>query len=160
MALVMRKYADEVEEEPVRRLSSQEVRDLRANAPSVSPCWVLGVQCLAGLMLVAGVWLVLGRSDWAGSVAYGSFAVWVPAALFAYGLSRQKNAPGAGAALVGMFVWELVKITLTVLLLLLAPKVVVELNWLALLGGFVVTMKASWVAMMWQHRNNLSNAKS
>jgi hypothetical protein len=36
----------------------------------------------------------------------------------------------------------------------------VELNWLALLGGFVVTMKASWVAMLWQHRNNLSNAKS
>jgi ATP synthase protein I len=102
------------------------------------------------------VWLVFGWSDWVGSVAYGCMAAWVPAVLFARGFVRQKNAPGAGAALAGIFVWEFVKIVLTMVLLLVAPKMVVGLNWLALLAGFVVTMKASWFAMLWQHRRNQS----
>jgi ATP synthase protein I len=32
-------------------------------------------------------------------------------------------------------------------MLFAAPRLVVQLNWLALLAGFVVTMKASWVAV-------------
>jgi ATP synthase protein I len=45
-----------------------------------------------------------------------------------------------------MFIWESVKVVLTIVMLLMAPRLVVQLNWLALLAGFVVTMKASWVA--------------
>ena len=56
----------------------------------------------------------------------------------------------AGAALAGFFVWELVKIVLTVAMLLAAPKLVPDLSWLALLVGLVVTMKVYWVAM-WLH---------
>ncbi len=36
---------------------------------------------------------------------------------------------------------------LTVVLLLAAPLVVAQVNWLALLAGFVVTIKAAWVAL-------------
>ena len=43
-------------------------------------------------------------------------------------------------------------------MLVLAPKVVLNLNWLALLAGFVVTMKASWLAMFWLHRRKASLA--
>ena len=50
----------------------------------------------------------------------------------------------------GFFVWELVKIVLTVAMLLAAPRLVSQLNWLALLAGFVVTMKVYWV-VMWLH---------
>jgi ATP synthase protein I len=32
-------------------------------------------------------------------------------------------------------------------MLFAAPRLVAQLNWLALLAGFVVTMKASWLAM-------------
>jgi ATP synthase protein I len=57
---------------------------------------------------------------------------------------------------VGFFVWELVKVVLTVALLLVAPRVVVDLNWLALVAGFVVTIKMYWLVMAlnkWQrHR--------
>ena len=58
----------------------------------------------------------------------------------------------------GFFIWELVKIVLTVALLLAAPRLILELNWLALLAGFVVTMKVYWVAM-WLHlvRTNAVN---
>ena len=51
------------------------------------------------------------------------------------------------AVLVGLFFWELVKIILTVALLLVAPKVISNLSWLALVAGFVVTIKVYWLAM-------------
>jgi ATP synthase protein I len=65
----------------------------------------------------------------------------------------------ASSALFGLFVWELVKIVLTVALLLVAPKVVAELSWLALVAGFVVTMKVYWLAMAlgWMHRRSKPN---
>jgi ATP synthase protein I len=36
---------------------------------------------------------------------------------------------------------------LTVALLLVAPKVISNLSWLALVAGFVVTIKVYWLAM-------------
>ena len=51
------------------------------------------------------------------------------------------------AVLVGLFLWELVKIILTVALLLVAPKVISNLSWLALVAGFVVTINVYWLAM-------------
>jgi ATP synthase protein I len=65
----------------------------------------------------------------------------------------------AGSALAGLFVWELVKIVLTVALLLVAPKVVSDLSWLALVAGFVVTMKVYWLAMAlgWMQRKSKPN---
>jgi len=51
------------------------------------------------------------------------------------------------AVLIGLFFWELVKIILTVALLLVAPKVISNLSWLALVAGFVVTTKVYWLAM-------------
>ena len=38
-------------------------------------------------------------------------------------------------------------VALTVALLLAAPKVLAQVHWLALLAGFVVTIKAAWVAL-------------
>lgn len=141
-------------------LTPEQAQALRPRMAVFSPWRVVLVQGVVGVLLVLAVWLVFGGSDWVGSVAYGCMAAWVPAALFARGFVRQKNAPGAGAALTGIFVWEFVKIVLTVVLLLAAPKLVLGLNWLALLAGFVVTMKASWFAMLWQHRRNRSIAES
>ena len=74
----------------------------------------------------------------------------VPAAVFARGMARQQRAPNVGSALGGFFMWEMVKVALTVAMLFAAPRLVVGLNWLALLAGFVVTMKVYWVAM-WLH---------
>jgi ATP synthase protein I len=62
-------------------------------------------------------------------------------------LLRQREAASAGSALAGFVMWEMVKIGLTVAMLLAAPKLVLQLNWLALLAGFVVTMKVHWVAI-------------
>jgi ATP synthase protein I len=83
-------------------------------------------------------------------------AVVVPAVVFVRALSRQMRRTQPGSALMGLMVWELVKIVLTVALLLAAPKVISDLSWLALVAGFVVTMKVYWLAMAlgWMQRKS------
>ena len=137
-------------------LTSEEAALLRPKIVGFSPWHVIGVQALVGLLVVVLVWLVSDQAAWGKSAGYGALAVLVPAMLFARGLIRQQRASAPGAALAGMFVWEFVKIILTLVMLFAAPRVVADLNWLALLAGFVVTMKASWLATFWQHRRKAS----
>ena len=150
----------EAEEESFKPLTRSEAERIRAANPPASVMRVLGVQVLTSVV-VAGLARVLTGQDAMGwSALYGGLAVWIPAALFARGLQRQKASGHAGSALMGFFVWELVKIVLTVAMLLAAPRLVSQLNWLALLAGFVVTMKVYWVAM-WLHlvrKNSVSKA--
>ncbi|MFM9900779.1 MAG: ATP synthase subunit I [Polaromonas sp.] len=150
----------EAEEESFKPLTRSEVERIRAANPPASVMRVVGVQVLASVV-VAGLARVLTGQDAMGwSALYGGLAVWIPAALFARGLQRQKASGHAGSALMGFFVWELVKIVLTVAMLLAAPRLVSQLNWLALLAGFVVTMKVYWLAM-WLHlvrTNSVSKA--
>ena len=140
----------EAEEESFKPLTRIEAERIRAANPSVSVMRVLGVQLLTSVVVAGLAWVLTGQDAMGWSALYGGVAVWVPAALFARGLQRQKSSGHAGSALMGFFVWELVKIVLTVALLLAAPRLIPELNWLALLAGFVVTMKVYWVAM-WLH---------
>ncbi len=100
--------------------------------------------------------LFTGEWRLAASSAWGSVAVVVPAVVFVRALSRQMRRIQPGSALMGLMVWELVKIILTVALLLVAPKVISDLSWLALVAGFVVTMKVYWLAMAlgWMQRKS------
>lgn len=139
-----------------KQLTAEEAAMLRPTLVGLSPWHVIGVQALAGLSVVVLFWLVLDQATWGKSAGYGVLAVLVPAMLFARGLIRQQRASAPGAALAGMFVWEFVKVILTLAMLFAAPRIVEDLNWLALLAGFVVTMKASWLAMFWQHRRKTS----
>ena len=127
-------------------LTRQEADDVRRRIRSVSMLQVLAAQTVAGILVAVVSWIVTGRQNAGWSAFYGALAVIVPAALFARGLSRQKAVSGAGSALVGFFVWELVKVGTTVAMLLVAQRLVSQLSWLALLAGFVVTMKVYWLA--------------
>jgi ATP synthase protein I len=148
-----------LEPEP-KPLTAEEAALLRPKIVGFSPWHVIGVQALVGVLVVLVVWLVSDQAAWGKSTGYGALAVLVPAMLFARGLTRQQRAQAPGAALAGLFVWEFVKIILTLAMLFAAPRLVVDLNWLALLAGFVVTMKASWLAMLWQHRRQTSRTVS
>ena len=140
----------EAEDASFKPLNRMEVDRIRAANPPASMMRVLAVQVLTSLVVACLVRVLTGQDAMGWSALYGGLAVWVPAALFARGMQRQKVTGHAGSALIGFFVWELVKIVLTVALLLAAPGLIPELNWLALLAGFVVTMKVYWVAM-WLH---------
>ena len=138
---------EEPEDSDFTPLSVQEAQALRERNPPVSLWWVVRWQLAVGLLVALAVWGVT-RSTVAGwSAAYGALAVVLPAALFARALSRQSRVNNPGAALVGFFVWEMVKVALTIAMLVAAPRLILGLNWLALLAGFVITMKVYWVAM-------------
>lgn len=139
--------ADELDESGFKPLSADEALALRQRQPPLSPWRVVGWQAVVGLLVALLAWGLMQNRVAGVSAAYGALAVVLPAALFARGLSRQRLAGNAGAALSGFFVWEMVKIAVTVAMLVLAPRLISNLNWLALLAGFVVTMKVYWVAM-------------
>jgi ATP synthase protein I len=117
---------------------------------------VLLLQVGVGALMALLTGLVTGQLHLAASAAWGAVAVVIPAVVFVRALSRQMRRTQAGSALVGLFVWELVKIVLTVALLLVAPKVISDLSWFALVAGFVVTMKVYWLAMAlgWMQRKS------
>jgi ATP synthase protein I len=139
-------------------LSAEEARQWREQHPALSPWRIVAWQAVAGSLAAGLAWLVSGRETLAGSVLYGALAVVLPASVLARAMSRQSGA--AGAALAGFFVWELVKIVLTVAMLVAAPKVVPQLSWPAMLAGFVVAMKVYWVAMWLHPARRKSTAKN
>lgn len=140
-------------------LTAEEAQKWRIVHPAISPWWVVVWQLVAGVLLAAIAWLWMGEVV-AISVAYGSLAVVFPAALMARGLQRQRLVAQPSAAMLGFVIWESVKVALTVAMLLVAPKVVSPISWLALVVGFVVTMKVYWVAA-WLHsrRRSLTGSK-
>lgn len=148
--------ADEGSEPDFKPLSAEEAQAWRQNNPQASPWRVLLLQVGVGAVLALLTGLVSGQWHLAASAAWGSVAVVIPAVVFVRALSRQMRRTQPGFALVGLFVWELVKIVLTVALLLVAPKVISDLSWFALVAGFVVTMKVYWLAMAlgWMQRKS------
>lgn len=139
--------ADDGLEADFKPLTPEQAAAWRQRNPVTSPWRVLVLQVLVGVVVAVLTGVVSGQSRLAASVAWGVVSVVVPGVVFARALARQMRQKQAGAALAGLFVWELVKIVLTVALLLVAPKVVAGLSWLALVAGFVVTMKVYWLAI-------------
>jgi ATP synthase protein I len=146
-------------ESDFKPLTAEQARAWRQQHPMASPWRVLWLQVLVGGLIAMLTGWFSGQFRLAASVAWGAVAVVIPAVVFVRALSRQMRMRQPGSALVGLFVWELVKIVLTVALLLVAPKVVSDLSWLALVAGFVVTMKVYWLAMAlgWMQRKSKPN---
>lgn len=138
----------EAEESDFKPLSPEEAQEWRKRHPVVSVWRVIAVQVVVGTLVALLFGLISGKVHMGWSAAYGAFSVVLPAVLFARGTGRQRFAKTAKSAMVGFFIWELVKIVLTVAMLAVAPRVVAQLSWLALLAGMVVTMKTYWIALM------------
>ena len=136
---------DGVFDEEFKPLTADEARQWRQSNPSVSPWWVIKMQVLVACVVAVVAGWAFGQAV-AVSAIYGAVAVIFPAVVLARGLRRQPMLKDSGAAFLSFVVWEVVKVVLTVALLLAAPKLVPQLNWLALVAGFVVTMKVYWFA--------------
>ena len=134
-------------QETFEPLTAQQVAELRKRQPLLSVWRVVSAQVVLGLLVAALVWFVSGQKAAVYSAVYGALAVIVPAALFARGLTSRVASLNAGAAVLGFFLWEMVKIGLTVAMLFAAPRLVNDLSWPAMLAGLVVTMKVYWVAL-------------
>lgn len=147
---------DESADEPYVRLTAQEVQALRLRQPSLSPWWVIGAQVVAGVLVALAAWGLTGRPVAGWSAAYGALAVVVPAALFARGLMSQFSSFNAATAAFGFFVWEAVKIAVSVGMLFAAPRLFANLDWLALLIGLIVTLKVYWLALLMRPKQKRS----
>ena len=113
--------------------------------------WRLAVLPLVAGLTVAAVFAVAAKNiSLTASAVYGVFAAWLPSLLSLQMAARTiRFQPGAKKLLLALVVIEGIKIMLTLALLLAAPTVVAQVNWLALLAGFVVTIKAAW-AVLWR----------
>lgn len=151
----------EAEEEAFKPLTREEAQRFRQQHISVSPWSVLAGQLLVGIAVALAAWAVTGLQNTGWSAFYGALAVVVPGAVFARGMTRKVSTTNPGAAVTGFFMWEMVKIGLTVAMLIAAPRLVLDLSWLAMLAGFVVTMKVYWLAMWLRwvrpHRQKILN---
>lgn len=133
-------------------LTREEAEALRRKHPPLSPWRVVAMQGVAGVTVALLALLFTRQVQVAWSALYGAAVVVLPAALMARGMTgRLAGSTPAGMA-AGFLFWEMVKIGAAVLLLALAPVVVRDLNWLALLVGLVVCMKSYWLALLWRRR--------
>ena len=138
----------DVEDADFKPLTAEQAQQLREANPEPSPWWVIVAQVVAGL-IVAGIgWGWTGRPVVGVSALYGALAVAIPAALFVRGAMRGTQAAHPSAAMLRFFVWELIKLALTVAFLAAAPWVIGDLSWLAMLAGIVAAMKMYWVALV------------
>lgn len=140
--------SDESEELAFKRLTAEEAQALRKLQPPVSPWRIVGLQVVVGLLVALAAWAFTGRVAAAWSAAYGALAVVLPAVLFARGLMSQFSSLNAATAGFGFFVWEAVKIAVSVGMLFAAPQLVESLDWLAMLIGLIVTLKVYWLALL------------
>ena len=151
-AQTWRPWEDDSVQEPVQPLSREQVAQMGLDRPAVSVWRVLLWQALSGLVLAGLIGGVSGRWAWAVSALYGAASVVLPALVFARGLTGRLSSLNPATAVTGFFVWEFVKIGLTLAMLLAAPRLVADLSWPALLAGLVVTMKVVWLAVWMQSR--------
>ena len=139
---------DEPEEQEFKRLTAEQAQALRESDPALSPWWVVGLQCFAGLAVALLAWGVSGKASVGWSAGYGALAVIIPAALFARGLMSRFSSINAATAGFGFFLWEAVKIAVSIAMIAVAPRLIADLSWLALLAGLFVTLKMYWLALL------------
>ena len=133
---------------------------MRANGHGRS---VIDMLAAVGLQIAAVAVLALVAGGWAGwesarYVVLGGAAAIIPNALFALRLAlHRKRSPESYPVV--FFLWEFVKVGLTVLLLFWIVKTQSDIRWLALLLGLIAALQAPLFAMAFE-RNPLARGKS
>lgn len=145
---------DEAQTPPFRPLTREEASALRAQEPPLSPWWVLGVQVAVGVVAALLSAWATGRQEVAWSVLYGAATVVVPGALMARGMTSPISSTSPGASAVSVLLWATVKILVSVVMLVIANRVVQPLVWPALLLGLVLCMKVYLVVLIWRRRRS------
>jgi ATP synthase protein I len=144
-------------EAPVKALTREEAQALREREPTVSPWRVLAVQSGVGLVAALIMALVTGQGSIGWSALYGAAAVVLPGALMARGMTSKLSSMTPGTSAVSFMLWEAVKIAVSVVMLMLAPKIVQPLSWPALLVAMVLCMKVYWFALLWRGRSKTTD---
>ncbi len=141
---------DGVADPAFNALTREEAQALRDREPPLSPWRVIVVQAGTGVGVALLAALLTQSQSVAWSVLYGAACVVVPGALMARGMTSRLSSMSPGSSAVSFMLWEMVKIAVAVVMLMLAPKLVQHLSWPALLVGLVLCMKVYWLALLWR----------
>ena len=109
---------------------------------------IVSLQLIA-TVVVGVIAALLGGWSAMFSAVLGGLCCVVPNSIMAVRLFAATHKPG-GASPATFFIWEFVKIILTVALLFATAKLYHDLNWLALLAGFIVALK-SYIILLFRH---------
>ncbi|MCB1978493.1 MAG: ATP synthase subunit I [Burkholderiaceae bacterium] len=140
------RHEAEDEEPEFKPLTPDQAREWRKRHPAQSVWRLVLGQLVVGALVTLLAWLITQDRAVAGSAAWGALCVVVPSALFARGMARARQS--VGGVLMGLFVWEMAKIALTVAMLWMAVRWLQSPHWLALLVAMVVTMKTYWFVLL------------
>ena len=132
-------------------LTREQAQALKARSPLLSPWQIVAAQALAGLLCVLLWGLFTFEAGKAWSALFGAIAVVLPNALMAWGTTR-RPVNHAGAALVSLMIWELIKIFLVIAILVAVVKMVGNLSWPALLLTMIVCLKVNWLVLLMRGR--------
>ncbi|MCW2312753.1 ATP synthase protein I [Rhodoferax antarcticus] len=141
-------------QEPPVPLTPEQIAAVKAANPVSTPWWVVAGQAGVGCVVVGLAWLLFGGVI-ARSVLCGVLAVVLPAALFVRSLTSKFSKSSPGSAVISFFVWELVKILVTLGMLFAAHRWVTDLSWPAMLAGLAITLKVYWLALAFKRRRQL-----
>ncbi len=143
------------EPESVEPLTNQQANVLRQKLGSVKlEVFVIKVlvwQSAAAVFIILMAWLLWGSWAIAVSGFYGAMCAVLPTALVAFVVVRRMSTGvlrRSGDMLLGLFVLELIKVAASVLLLAAAPLVLGAPQWVALVIGFVLTLKIYWLVAL------------
>jgi len=145
-------WADDEDDDRQAPLTRLEAQAFRKRHPQVSVWWVVAAQAVLGGVIAALAWWVSGERSVGMSALYGAAVVVVPGALMARGATSPNSRLSPVVGAVNFLMWAVVKIGFSVLMLLLAPKIVQPLSWPALLVALVLCMQTYWLALLWRRR--------
>ena len=135
------------EEPPVRPLSRDEAADLRRRRPSLSPWRVVAWQAAVAVLGAAIAFAASADGYVAASAFYGGLIVAMPGALMARATTRDVTGVHPAAGALSLFAFQAFKLVATLGLLALAPRLVGELHWPALLATLAVGLQTYWLAL-------------
>ena len=133
-------------------LSREQALALRSRIAAVSPWRVVWVQAVAGGVVAALAWALTSDRTVGLSALYGAAVAVVPGALMARGMTSRFSSMSPGSSAVSFMLWEMLKIAVSVVMLMLAPQLVQPLSWLALLLALALCIKVYWFALLWRGR--------
>ncbi len=152
-------WEDEAETEEFKPLTREEAQQWRTRQPDDSVWRVVRWQMALAVLTALAGWALTLKPSVAWSALYGGLSIALPTALMAYGLTSNllgRMFPGvARASLAGLLIWEGAKILLALAMLWSAPRWVPDLNWLALVAGLVVVLKAYALVFVMRARRTL-----
>jgi ATP synthase protein I len=140
----------EEDDAPVQPLTREQAQAWRERHPQVPAWWVVAAQAAVGVGVAMLAWLMTGDRAVFVSALYGAAVVAVPGALMARGIGSRFSRMSPAASAVSFMLWEMVKIAVSVLMLILAPRIVQPLSWPALLASLVVCMNVYLLALLWR----------